>query len=149
MRVFAVDLGTVRMGFAVSDPLGLTAQPLETRPGGAMRQMCRTILEEIFEYEHAREENRVGTIVVGNALHLNGQSSEMSKRAQECVRLLRIYVRQHIPRKINVLLWDERLTSVQAENIMIEGGASRRTRRLKKDQVAAQLILEGYLDAQR
>ncbi len=149
MRVLAVDLGTVRMGFAISDPLGFTAQPLETRPGGAVRQMCRTILDEVFEYEHASEANRVGTVIIGNAIHLNGQPSEMSKCAQECVRLLRIYVRQHIPRQIAVLLWDERLTSVQAENIMIEGGASRRTRQFKKDQVAAQLILEGYLDAQR
>jgi putative Holliday junction resolvase len=149
MRVLAVDLGTVRMGFAVSDPLGLTAQPLETRPGGAVRQMCRTILDEVFEYEHASETSRVGTIVIGKPIHLNGQPSDMSKRAQECARLLRIYVRQHLPRQVGVLLWDERLTSVQAENIMIAGGASRRTRRFKKDQVAAQLILEGYLDAQR
>ena len=149
MRTLAVDMGTVRMGLAVSDPLGITAQPLETRPGGALKQMCRTILDAVFTYEHADEDERVGTIVVGQPTHLSGLPSEMSKRAQECVRLLRIYVRQHLPRRINVVLWDERLTSVQAESIMIAGGASRRVRRLKKDQVAAQLILQGYLDAQR
>jgi len=150
MRVLAADLGTVRLGLAVSDPLRLTAQPLESRPGGAVRQVCRTILDVVFRYESDdHEDNRVGTVVVGHPIHLSGEPSEMSRRAEECVRLLRAYFRQHLRRQVAVALWDERLTSVQAERVMIEAGASRRLRRHVKDQVAAQLILQGYLDAQR
>jgi putative Holliday junction resolvase len=150
MRVLAADLGTVRLGLAVSDPLRLTAQPLESRPGGAVRQVCRTILDVVFRYESGdHEDNRIGTVVVGHPIHLSGEPSEMSRRAEECVRLLRAYFRQHLRRQVAVALWDERLTSVQAERVMIEAGASRRLRRHVKDQVAAQLILQGYLDAQR
>ena len=150
MRVLAADIGTVRLGLAVSDPLRLTAQPIETRPGGAVRQVCRTILDVVFRYESSEhEENRVGTVVVGHPIHLSGEPSEKSREAEECVRLLRAYFRQHLRRPVAVALWDERLTSVQAEKVMLEAGASRRLRRHVKDQVAAQLILQGYLDAQR
>mgnify|MGYP001439174717 CR=1 FL=1 len=149
MRVLGVDIGTVRMGLAVSDPLGLTAQPLETRPGGSVRQLCRTILDTVFRYEAGEESGRIGTVVIGHPVHLSGAPSEMSRCAQECARLLRIYFRQHLQRPMAVMLWDERLTSREAEAIMIAGGASRRLRRHKKDQVAAQITLQSYLDAQR
>ncbi len=150
MRVLAIDIGTVRLGLAVSDPLRLSAQPLETRPGGVPRQIARTILDIVFEYErHAGEDERIGTVIVGHPVHLSGKESEMSRRAEECARLLRAYFHRHLRRPVNVALWDERLSSVQAEQTMIAGGASRRTRREKRDQIAAQLILQGYLDAQR
>jgi putative Holliday junction resolvase len=138
------------MGLAVSDPLRMTAQPLVTRPGGAVKQMVRTVLDAVFNHESAdNPDTRVGTVVIGHPIHLSGEPSDMSRRAEECVRLLRTYFRQHLKRPMQVVLWDERLTSVQAEKMMIEAGASRRLRKHKKDQVAAQLILQGYLDAQR
>lgn len=151
MRVLAVDIGTTRLGLAVSDPLRLTAQPLETRPGGVPRQIARTVLDIVFEYERGAGESdtRVGTVIIGHPLHLCGKESVMSRNAEECARLLRTYFHRHLRRPVTVALWDERLTSVQADNIMIAGGASRRTRKEKRDQLAAQLILQGYLDAQR
>ena len=143
-------MGSVRMGLAVTDQLRMTAQPLSSRPGGAVKQMCRTVLDAVFSYESSdNPDTRVGTVVIGHPIHLSGEPSEMSRRAEECVRLLRTYFRQHLKRPVQVVLWDERLTSVQAERLMIEAGASRRLRKHKKDQVAAQLILQGYLDAHR
>lgn len=148
MRILAVDMGSVRMGLAVTDPLRLTAQPLESRPGGAVKQMCRTILDVVFRYEGGDYvDNKVDTVVVGHPIHMSGEPSENSRNAEECARLLRMYFRQRLKRQVKVALWDERLTSVQAERLMIDAGASRRLRKHKKDQVAAQLILQGYLDA--
>lgn len=150
MRVLAVDIGTTRLGLAVSDPLRLTAQPLETRPGGVPRQIARTVLDVVFEFERgADDDSRIGTVIIGHPVHLTGQASIMSRNAEECARLLRAYFHRHLRRPVTVALWDERLTSVQAENILLEAGASRRTRKEKRDQLAAQLILQGYLDAQR
>lgn len=150
MRVLAVDIGTTRLGLAVSDPLRLTAQPLPTRPGGVPRQIARTVLDVVFEFEREpNEEYRIGTVVVGHPVHLTGTASEMSRAAEECARLLRSYFQRHLRRPILVTLWDERLTSLQAEAILLEAGASRRARKMKRDQIAAQLILQGYLDAQR
>lgn len=150
MRVLAVDIGTTRLGLAVSDPLRLTAQPLETRPGGVPRQIARTVLDVVFEFERgADDDSRIGTVIIGHPVHLTGKASIMSRNAEECARLLRTYFHRHLRRPVTVALWDERLTSVQADAILLEAGASRRTRKAKRDQLAAQLILQGYLDAQR
>ena len=150
MRVLAVDIGTVRLGFAVSDPLKLTAQPLPTMEGGGVKRICKTVMELVREYESAeQEQTRVETVVIGHPVHLDGKESEMSLLAEECVRRLKEYFRQNFTREIGVVLKDERLSSVEAERIMIEGGARRAERRLKKDQIAAQLILQRYLDAQQ
>jgi len=151
MRVLAVDIGTTRLGLAISDPLRLTAQPLETRPGGVPRQIARTVLDVVFEYERGTLDcdARIATVIIGHPRHLSGKDSVMSRNAEECARLLRTYFHRHLRRPITVTLWDERLTSVQAETILLAAGASRRTRKEKRDQLAAQLILQGYLDAQR
>jgi len=139
------------LGLAVSDPLRLTAQPLETRPGGVPRQIARTVLDIVFEFERGAldSDTRIDTVIIGHPLHLSGKDSIMSRYAEECARLLRTYFHRHLRRPITVNLWDERLTSVQADTIMIAAGASRRTRKEKRDQLAAQLILQGFLDAQR
>jgi putative Holliday junction resolvase len=150
MRALAVDIGTVRMGLAVSDPLGITAQPLETRPGGSPRVMARTVLDILLGYENdARPADAVNAVVIGNPIYLDGRDSEMSLAGRECARLVRAYLRQRLARRIDVVLQDERLTSVAAEKAMLSSGASRQRRKHKRDQVAAQLILQAYLDAQR
>jgi putative Holliday junction resolvase len=150
MRVLAVDIGTIRLGLAVSDPLQITAQPLPTREGGEARHICRTVLKIIQEYEQSdRSQDHVETVVIGHPVHLDGKPSEMSILAEKCVGLLQEYIRQNISRGIAVVLKDERLTSAAAEKVMLEGGARREERRRKKDRIAAQLILQGYLDAQR
>ncbi len=150
MRILAVDIGTVRLGLAISDPLGITAQPLPTRPGGGVKQICKTVLETVLEYEKATQpRGRIETVVIGHPLHLDGSPSDMSAMAEECARRLRQYFRQHVSRYVDVVLRDERLTSVAAERVLLAADLSRGKRRQKRDQVAAQLILQGYLDAQR
>jgi putative Holliday junction resolvase len=150
MRVLAVDIGTVRMGLAVSDALSITAQPLETRAGGSPRVMARTVLDLVLSYEDAeRPAASIATVVIGHPVYLDGRASAMSEAAQECARLLRAYLRQQLERRVDVVLQDERLTSVAAEKAMLATGASRRRRKQKRDQVAAQLILQTYLDAHR
>ncbi|MBR5901252.1 Holliday junction resolvase RuvX [bacterium] len=150
MRILAVDIGTVRTGFAISDPLGLTAQPLPTAQGGSPKTNARTIVEIVARYAgETDEKRRVGTVILGNPVMLNGKPGEKSRDSEECARLLREYLKQKIAYPVEVLLRDERLTSVAAERFMIQGEARRDRRKEKKDQVAAQLILENYLESKR
>lgn len=150
MRVLAADIGTVRTGLAISDPLGLTAQPLPTVAGGSPKTNAKAILETVLRFAtEADEKRRVGTVVLGNPIMLNGKRGEKSKEIEECARLLREYLKQKLDYPVEVILKDERLTSVAAERYMIQGDARREKRKEKKDQVAAQLILENYLESIR
>ncbi|MEL6339899.1 MAG: Holliday junction resolvase RuvX [Myxococcota bacterium] len=133
IRILGVDVGTVRVGLALSDPLGLTAQPLEVvirkqrDPGTRIRELV--------------DEHHVQRIVVGQPYSLSGEESPATDAVASFVKDLRTRVTCPIE------LWDERLTSVQAERAMIEGGASRKKRRAELDKVAASFILQSYLDA--
>jgi putative Holliday junction resolvase len=150
MRVLGVDIGTVRLGLAVSDLLGFTAQPLPTREGGGIKKICKTILDVVLEYEKkGSEREKIGTVVVGHPIHLNATESEMSKFCKDCAKRLEEYFKQNqiINRQINVILKDERLTSVAAERVLLSADVSRKKRKEKRDQLAAQIILQGYIDA--
>ena len=150
MRILAVDIGSVRTGLAVSDPLGFTAQPLPTVEGGEAKVNAKRILEVVKQYAAEKDEaRRIGTVVLGNPIMLNGKKSERSLISEECARLLTEYLRQQIAYPVEVVLKDERLTSVAAERCMLSMDASRKTRKEKKDQLAAQLILENYLETKR
>ena len=150
MRILAVDIGSVRTGLAVSDPLGFTAQPLPTVEGGEAKVNAKKILEVVKKYAEEKDEaRRIGTVVLGNPIMLNGKKSERSLISEECARLLTEYLRQQIDYPVEVVLKDERLTSVAAERCMLSMDASRKTRKEKKDQLAAQLILENYLETKR
>ncbi|MBO4554104.1 Holliday junction resolvase RuvX [bacterium] len=150
MRILAVDIGSVRTGLAVSDPLGFTAQPLPTVEGGEAKVNAKKILEVVKKYAEEKDEaRRIGTVVLGNPIMLNGKKSERSLISEECARLLTEYLRQQIDFPVEVVLKDERLTSVAAERCMLSMDASRKTRKEKKDQLAAQLILENYLETKR
>lgn len=150
MRILAVDIGSVRTGLAVSDPLGFTAQPLPTVEGGEAKVNAKKILEVVKQYAAEKDEaRRIGTVVLGNPIMLNGKKSERSLISEECARLLTEYLRQQIAYPVEVVLKDERLTSVAAERCMLSMDASRKVRKEKKDQLAAQLILENYLEAKR
>ena len=150
MRVLAVDIGTVRTGFAVSDPLGLTAQPLPTVEGGSAKVNAKAIADVVEKYAaEASEARRVGTVVIGDPIQLNGKKGEKSAVSAECARLLEEYLRQRIAYPVKVVLRDERFTSVAAERCMLESDANRKHRKEKKDQLAAQLILENYLESRR
>jgi putative Holliday junction resolvase len=135
-RILGLDLGSKRIGLAVSDPLGVTAQGLPT----LKRTNRRADLERLRELVDAYQVER---IVLGHPLHLKGYASARAEEAERFAEWLRRDL------KLPVELFDERLTSAEAERLMREAGASRRARREAADQIAAQLILQTYLDRAR
>lgn len=134
-RILAIDFGTKNIGLAVSDPLGLTAQPLAP----LRRSNRRADLAHISELVEAMQVERV---VVGHPLHLKGHAGTRAQQAERFAQRLR----DALP--VPVELFDERLTSVEANRLLDEVGASRNRRRRAADQIAAQLILQTYLDRQ-
>ncbi len=129
-----LDVGERRIGVALSDPLGSFATPHATvAVEGRKRDVAR--LAAI-----AREQE-VASLVVGLPLHMHGEEGDAAKRARRLGNGLAAAL------GLEVTFWDERLTTVQAERALIEGGVRRRQRKTKVDQVAAALILQAYLDS--
>lgn len=132
-RILALDVGSRTIGLAISDPLGITAQGLET----IRRKNKRTDLEAL---ENVLRQHSVQEIVVGYPLRMSGatgtQSEKMSAFAEELRR------RFGLP----VHLWDERLTSAQANRLLRETDMSIRRRAQVVDRLAAVLILQNFLD---
>jgi len=136
MRVLGLDVGQRRIGVALSDSLRLTAQPL-------MVLECRGTTTDLDALAALVVPHQVETIVVGLPLTMRGEHGPQAKRAASFADALRRHV------SVPVELVDERLTTVQAERALLATGASRRKRKHVIDQVAAQLILQQYLDCQR
>lgn len=138
MRVLGLDYGARTVGVAVSDPLQITAQALETirRPRETkLRQTLARIDELCRQYE-------VEHIVLGYPLHLDGSMSDSAEKALA----FRDMVEQRTG--IKVTMWDERLTTAAADDILDEAGiADRHERKAVIDQIAAGFILQEYLDA--
>lgn len=132
-RILAIDLGTKNIGLAVSDPLGLTAQGLPTLKR-TNRRSDLARLRELVEAMHVKR------VIVGHPLHLKGFAGS---RAQEAERFA-IWLRQEL--KLPVELFDERLTTAEAERLLRTAGASRSARKQAADRIAATLILQTYLD---
>ena len=133
-RVMALDVGKVRVGVALSDPLGYTAQPLLTLWRKSRGEDLRSLLRLIRRHE-------VAEIVVGNPLHMSGDVSPWAAKVQKFAEEL--HVRSGLP----VHLWDERLSSVAAHEILDEAGHDRQDRKHLIDQVAAVVILRGWMEA--
>lgn len=136
MRLMGLDYGTKTVGVAVSDPLGLTAQAIETidrKEENKLRKTCARIEELIARYE-------VGTIVLGFPKHMNNDIGERAQKALEFKDMLQRRT------GLEVVMWDERLTTVEAERTLIESGVRRENRKKHIDQIAAVFILQGYLD---
>lgn len=133
-RVMALDVGKVRVGVALSDALGYTAQPLLTLWRKSRGEDLRSLLRLIRKHG-------VVEIVVGNPLHMSGDVSPWAAKVQEFAEQLR--ERSGLP----VQLWDERLSSVAAHEILDEAGHDRRGRKHVIDQVAAVVILRGWMEA--
>jgi putative Holliday junction resolvase len=131
----ALDVGKVRVGVALTDPLGYTAQPLLTLWRRSRGEDLRNLLRLIRKHQ-------VVEIVVGNPLHMSGDVSPWAAKVQEFAEELR--KRSGLP----VQLWDERLSSVAAHEILDEAGHDRRDRKQIIDQVAAVVILRGWMEAQ-
>ncbi len=134
MRVLAVDYGKKRIGLAVSDPLGLTAQGLDT----LFRTRVREDLETLAALVRDRE---VNLILFGNPLRLNGADSEASRGVREFAARLGERT------GVTVEFWDERLTSFEAEETLKELGVSTQRHTGNVDRMAAILLLRSYLEA--
>lgn len=135
-RVMSLDIGTRRIGVAVSDESGLIAQPLTviTREGTARDVAC--IVQMV-------RERGVDQIVVGLPITLQGNEAETSRKVMEFVSHLRNAL------EIPIVLVDERLSTAEADKRMLEANLRRSSRRQKVDAVAAALILERYLSSRK
>ena len=134
-RILALDIGHVRVGVAVSDPLGFFAQ------GIGVLSATGDWLDEISALV---EKYAVRTLLIGLPVRTDGSTGPEAKWILSTVELLRaLFPDQKLE------LWDERFTTTIAERIMIEGNVSREKRRHSRDKVAAAIILQGYLDNRR
>ena len=134
-RTLALDLGDARVGLAISDPLGLTAQP-------AGRLDCRGRDRRLRRLREIIAEHGVVRVVVGRPLHLSGAVGRSAEAASAFAAAL-----AEAHPAIAVEMWDERLTTVEVERAMISDNVSRRRRREVVDSLSAVLILQSYLDA--
>ena len=136
MRVIGIDYGTVRTGIAVSDPSAFIAQP-----AGFIRCDSMSIKELAVEIARKYTEVKAGKIVIGLPKHMSGDEGTHAGKVRELGTILESEL------NIKVDYLDERLTSVSAEKLLIEGNVSREKRKQKIDTVAACIILQSYLDA--
>ncbi|OQZ05044.1 MAG: Holliday junction resolvase RuvX [Candidatus Brocadia sp. UTAMX1] len=134
MRVLGIDYGEKRIGVAISDPLGITAQGLPTIVYSNVQEALQKIMAIVSEKE-------VGVIVVGLPKHMNNSLGESARAVLSFGERLEKYV------GIPVKTIDERLSTVRAHRAMLEGNLSRKQRRGRVDMIAAQLILQNYLDS--
>ena len=131
-----LDYGTKTVGVAVSDPLGLTAQAIETivrKEENKLRKTCARIEELIVQYD-------VEKIILGFPKHMNNDIGERAEKSLEFRDML------HRRTGLEVVMWDYRLTTVEAERTLIESNIRRENRKKHIDQIAAVFILQGYLD---
>ena len=135
MRILALDPGTKRIGVAASDETGTLASPLEFIPAEPVCELVNRIRQII-------EERRIGIVLVGIARNMDGSYGPSAEKG----RAFAAQLEQSL--KIPVKLWDERLTSLQANRMLLEAGIGGRKRRHKTDQTAAAVLLQSYLDAQ-
>lgn len=136
MRIMGLDFGSKTVGVAVCDPLGITAQMVETifrEKESKLRRTLARIEELVREYE-------IEAIVLGYPKNMNNSQGERVRKTEE--------FRESLKKRtgLEVILWDERLTTVAAERVLMECGVRRENRKEKVDQIAAAMILQGYLD---
>ncbi|NLM37352.1 MAG: Holliday junction resolvase RuvX [Firmicutes bacterium] len=133
-RIMALDVGEKRIGVALSDPLGLTAQGLEV-------YQRQTLAQDLLYLTALFQKHQCSGLLIGLPRHMNG---EMGPEAEKIMEFGRRLGRDC---GVNPVFWDERLTTVQAERALLEGNVRRRRRRQVIDQLAAVLLLENYLQA--
>lgn len=136
MRIMGLDFGSVTVGVAISDSLLLTAQGIEVirrKQENKLRQTLARIEELVKEYE-------VTKIILGYPKHLNNTVGDRAIKSEEFAEMLRRRT------GLEVILWDERLTTVAAHQVLSEGGMDGREKAKVIDKVAAVIILQGYLD---
>lgn len=137
MRIMGLDYGTKTVGVAISDPLKITAQAVETicrKEENKLRKTCARIETLIEAYQ-------VEQIVLGLPKHMNNDIGDRAEKSMEFGKMLER--RTGLP----VVMWDERLTTVEAERTLIENKVRREDRKKYVDKIAAVFILQGYLDS--
>ena len=137
MRIMGLDFGSRTVGVAISDALLVTAQGIET----IQRKSPGKLPQTLARIQELTEEYQVEEIVLGFPKNMNNTEGERCRSTLEFQELLK--KRCNLP----VVLWDERLTTVEAERSLMEGGVRREHRKSHVDRIAAVLILQGYLDA--
>lgn len=136
MRIMGLDYGSKTVGVAISDPLLLTAQGKEI----IRRDRTDKLRQTLARIEELITENEVEKIVLGCPKNMNGTEGERVEKTKAFMEM--------IERRtgVEVVLWDERLTTVAADRYMMEAGIRRENRREYVDEIAAVFILQGYLD---
>jgi len=134
MRILALDHGTVRIGVALSDELKMMASPLEFIPAEPFAEVLTRLKALVREKE-------VELIVIGMPRNMDGSYGPAAEKVREFATALKDALA--IPLK----MWDERLSSTQANRMMAEGGVKRDKRKEKVDGMAAAIFLQSYLDA--
>ena len=136
MRVMGLDYGSKTVGVAISDPLGITAQGIETierKEENKLRKTLARIEELVKEYE-------VEKIVLGFPKNMNNTIGERAEKSLDFQAMLERRI------GIPVIMWDERLTTIEAERTLMESNVRRENRKKYVDKIAAVFILQGYLD---
>ncbi|MCE5299491.1 MAG: Holliday junction resolvase RuvX [Spirochaetia bacterium] len=132
MRIIALDPGTVRIGVAMSDEARTIASPLSMILNNERFEKELLKLKEGYEFS---------TVLIGNPLNMDGTKNPKSTWADE----LKFRVEKAMP-GMEIILWDERLSSAEAEEILLSANVSRKKRKEVRDKIAAALILKSYLD---
>ena len=140
MRKMGLDVGDKTVGIAVSDELGYTAQGIMTLERVGIRKDTGKIIDMVKEYG-------CDTVVIGLPKNLNGSDSIQTEKVREFRTMLENKMRSSGMGNVNLTYYDERLTTVMAEKVLIEADVSRRGRKKVIDKQAAVIILQGYLDS--
>lgn len=137
MRILGLDYGTKTVGVAVSDELGFTAQAVET----ITRKEANKLRKTLARIDELVQQYGIEKIVLGYPKHMNNSSGIRCEETEEFKAM--------VERRtgLEVIFWDERMSTVAAERTLIEGGVRRENRKTYVDQLAAVFILQGYLDS--
>ena len=135
MRILGLDYGSKTVGVAITDPMGITVQPLKT----IVRDRESALRKTLKEIQQIVEENDVEKIILGLPLNMNDTEGDRARFTREFAEKLRLRV------SVPIEFEDERLTTMEAAEILDESGVKRSKQKKVIDQVAAQLILEQYL----
>jgi putative Holliday junction resolvase len=134
MRALGIDHGTKRIGIAISDELGIIAQPMEFIPAEPFADFLKRLKEII-------REKQVEQLVLGMPRNMDGSYGPAALKVQQFAAVLRDSI------AVPLALWDERLTSAQANRLLIQANVRRDKRKEKVDKTAAAILLQSYLDS--
>lgn len=140
MKKIALDVGDKTIGVALSDELGITAQGLMTIERVGIRKDTGKVLDLI-------KEHNCDTVVIGLPLKLNGEDSIQTEKVREFRQMLENKMRSTAVKGVEIVWQDERLSTVEAENVLISADVSRKKRKDVIDKQAAVIIMERYLDS--